>query len=666
MEKNYNDIYVNDTPCISSRVYVKPLSYFLVIGIILLAGCGSNADSTPPQVPEIANALPEESVGEVDEPINNVIVDESSSVPGSTNDISLVNEITTLPVSEPVPPTPAPVLPRPSDFLLDMQPVYLVTDEAPLALTIELRVPENSSSKVRIVADVSEEFKLLQTGVISFLSDVPQGDEELAQESVAGSAMEVGVEEVVCQASDSLVCEFSVNSSVSSVQLPISLLSEEKGDGKLNIEVFLDSSNGDNTQPYLDSEITLKQVLPVSILTDLVLNAPLASTVELPPGVYGGSFALPLLQRDEWKVMKGATGDEPTVLVGGITKPLFEDLPLGFTVSNMVLQSYGEPIVGAHRSMVTFDNNIIEPADYEQPHSLNSALITNYNGESIRLSNNLIRNWGNSENSFCGNLIVADKAEVLIRIDVSFGELQVQHNVFENNQCKSLMKAQFMSDLTIENNTFVDNDNALIDIERLPRRITFFNNIVTGGNPSILYRLESDTESNAPSLQEETDMANFGIDEVWFTLASNILWNTGNTDIVNEHLRSLEGFNELQRAQYIDPLFMDIDDGDYRLSSLSPAIDAAGILPTRFKLVTVYGGCFRTSCDILDRFTGHRWRISAKAPPYWTEPPYRSYLSFSFQPTRQESLPQPLAGNGDTNEFSGYDIGAKEYVHQSP
>lgn len=174
MEENYNDTCVNDTPCISSRVYVKPLTCFLVIGIILLAGCGSNADSTPPQVPEIANALPEESVGEVDEPINNVIVDESSSVPGSTNDISLVDEITALPVSEPIVPTPAPVLPRPSDFLLDMQPVYLVTDEAPLALTIELRVPENSSSKVRIVADVSEEFKLLQTGVVSFLSDVPR------------------------------------------------------------------------------------------------------------------------------------------------------------------------------------------------------------------------------------------------------------------------------------------------------------------------------------------------------------------------------------------------------------------------------------------------------------------------------------------------------------
>ena len=55
---------------------------------------------------------------------------------------------------------------------------------------------------------------------------------------------------------------------------------------------------------------------------------------------------------------------------------------------------------------------------------------------------------------------------------------------------------------------------------------------------------------------------------------------------------------------------MSIDGGDYRLSSLSLAIDTAGIRPTRFDSVTVQGGCFRTSCTILDRYTGHRGRIS--------------------------------------------------------
>ena len=102
------------------------------------------------------------------------------------------------------------------------------------------------------------------------------------------------------------------------------------------------------------------------------------------------------------------------------------------------------------------------------------------------------------------------------------------------------------------------------------------------------------------------------------------------------------------------------------LSSLSPAIDAAGILPTRFGSVTVHGGCFRTSCTILDRYTGHRWRISSKAPPYWSEPPYRNTSFFLLQPTREDLQPQPLAGSGDTNDPSKYDIGAKEYVHQSP
>ena len=193
----------------------------------------------------------------------------------------------------------------------------------------------------------------------------------------------------------------------------------------------------------------LINALPVSILIDEVLNAPEGANVELPPGIYGGTFALPLWQRREWTTITGASGDEPTVLIGGLTEPLFVDLPLGFTVANMELRSFGHPIVGSHRSMVTFDSNVILPANPEHSVQAIDALFTNYQGESLRLINNRISSWGIGQQNSCKSLIAATTAEVFVHALYSFGELHVQHNVFENNQCESLMRVHHQGDLTV-------------------------------------------------------------------------------------------------------------------------------------------------------------------------------------------------------------------------
>ena len=610
----------------------------LTVGVCLLsawrAGSPTNSstlvEGTPGQTDNVVTSEP--SIEELD--IN---------APGSLDSTDLGN--IELPDSLEV----AQALPRPAEITLNFQETILIDQLASTVLSVEILFPENTEATIGLSAEISNDFKIKEIIDIIELRDVDLN-------TVNGN------QQPLCQLTNALDCLFEISPETHSVHIELDVESLQATDGKLIVETRVgentDDTVGNDGQQVMVHEIELISVLPVSILIDKVLNAPEGANVELPPGTYGGTFALPLWQRDEWTTITGASGDEPTVLIGGLMEPLFVDLPLGFTVSNMELRSFGHPIVGPHRSMVTFDNNLVVPANPEYSIQKIDSLFTNYQGESLRLINNRISNWGIGQQHDCNNLITATAAEIFIHVLYSYGELHVQHNVFDNNHCKSLMSVQYQGDLTIENNTLINNDSAVVDIERLPRRLTFFNNIIAGGRSEVLYKETADPQTGVLSLQEEAAQATFTANQVWFTLASNILWNTTSTDIVNDSMRSISGFNELQRAEYVDPLFVDIESGDYALQPTSPAIDKAGIIPTGYRLHTVYGGCFRTICDVLDRFWTSGWDIyrSGNTPSYWLE---NNSSYFVLSVTRDEFNPQPMGSAPDA--WKPYDIGAIEF-----
>ena len=458
-----------------------------------------------------------------------------------------------------------------------------------------------------------------------------------------------------CTLAEKLVCEFDSNPYYAlHMLLTIEALSDT--DGFLDISIFSGSNGNYDPLPSLNERFTLVNAGPMSVLQNLIATAPEGSTVELPPGRFGGALYVPSGGNVS---IQGASGDEPTILLGGFSDPVINNLQPRTSLSNMVLRSYGRAVLGSYGSNVTLENNVIEPAERYVGFTLRGVhgVLATRDGKALRLRGNTIRNWGNAENGECFSLVSA-----------SHGEMYLQHNVFESNNCDALIYASTPTNLMVENNTFVHN-NSLLTIASLPSKLTFRNNIVYGTRPLFNYKTAENSVAGEVTLIEAIEQAMEWADSYnqpsednpagdasgdrvywpyhqpwWLSISNNILWNSDGSEFADSALRDMPGVADANDTLIAAPGFVNAESGDYRLGVSSPAIDA-GTAQTEYQWFRsqIYS-CLYTSC------LGYPdeawiWDIPG-APPY-------------PQPT-PDQMNQPVDGNGDgTSEF---DIGAFEFI----
>ena len=157
----------------------------------------------------------------------------------------------------------------------------------------------------------------------------------------------------------------------------------------------------------------------------------------------------------------------------------------GSTLSNLVLRTYGEQLIGSVGANMTIEHSVIEPADLSQPYLLDG-LLPRWHANAIRLTKNTIRNFGRANSD--------DKNTLLF---ISRGETFFQQNTFHNNDSESLIHVPSSSYLVVENNNFINN-SSFLEIDSLPWRLNIQNNMFIDTPPAIQY-------SNATNISGSTD-----------------------------------------------------------------------------------------------------------------------------------------------------------------
>jgi len=233
-------------------------------------------------------------------------------------------------------------------------------------------------------------------------------------------------------------------------------------------------------------------------------------------------------------------------------EPLLTNFGDETQISGIEFRTRGQSILGDSGKFISLSNNIIKPVP-ERSHDMDTL------GTMIDHAcwvQNRIEGWGAGENNLCETLIDG----------LSNGTAGATHllgNVFLNNNCQAGLISSDHKDhipdsysgIAISNNTFINNPLILsVSGSSGSRDIDFRNNLIFG---SSLLGSYNDIGVNAALVS-----------------SSNLVWNSVADDLFGVEFLEPERIIRHAPNLNLNPMFKDPDNGDFGLSSGSPAIDS--------------------------------------------------------------------------------------------
>jgi hypothetical protein len=264
-------------------------------------------------------------------------------------------------------------------------------------------------------------------------------------------------------------------------------------------------------------------------------------TISIPPGYYYGD----LIYQDKNINLVSTDGPDQTFispLENGIL-PGPEGSISGFTFT------YGANVITLNNSNVRISDNVFDHLNNNSDYFGGGAVFGWFSAQSVYLVNIQANSQPVIEKNILRNTNCGYSSRNAFRLNIQ-GSPVIRNNLFENNDCDMINITPFSTGApVIVNNVFANSDTALIVPENSRAAgIHIGNNIIVGNNVGI--ETVTDCSDSCGVFQ------------------SNLFYNNG---VDFEDSQNQIGVNGNISA---DPLFVDPDNSDYRLSIGSPAIDA--------------------------------------------------------------------------------------------